>query len=73
MPYVNIKVTDEGVTQEQTTQLIQGVTQLLVDILHKDPAATHVVIDIIPTNHWGVAGETVTMLRKKQSTQDSMK
>ncbi len=29
MPYVNIKVTDEGVTKGQKTQLIKGVTDLL--------------------------------------------
>jgi 4-oxalocrotonate tautomerase len=33
MPYVNIKITDEGVTKEQKQQLIKGATQLLVDVL----------------------------------------
>ena len=37
MPYVNIKVTDEGVTQKQKQQLIQGTTQLLADVLGKKP------------------------------------
>ena len=46
MPYVNIKITREGnVTADQKRQLIQGSTQLLVDVLDKDPATTHVVID----------------------------
>ena len=36
MPYVNIKITDEGVTKEQKHQLIQGATQLLVDVLGKN-------------------------------------
>ena len=36
MPYVNIKITKEGnVTPEQKKQLIEGATQLLVDVLHK--------------------------------------
>lgn len=64
MPYVNIKITDEGVTTSQKQQLIQGVTQLLVDVLGKNPATTHVVIDVIPTDNWGVAGQSVTELRK---------
>ena len=34
MPYVNIKITREGATAEQKAQLIQGVTQLLVDVLN---------------------------------------
>ena len=39
MPYVNIKITKEGnVTAEQKAALIKGATQLLVDVLHKNPA-----------------------------------
>ena len=45
MPYVNIKVTKEGVTAEQKAKLIQGVTKLLFDVLGKDPQMTSVVID----------------------------
>ena len=65
MPYVNIKVTDDNVTVEQKRQLIQGTTQLLVDILNKNPDATHVVIDEVSTDNWGVKGETFTELRKR--------
>lgn len=69
MPYVNIKVTDEAVSNTQKSQLIQGVTQLLVEVLGKDPATTHVVIDIIPTDNWGVAGKTVRHLRQQESDE----
>ena len=65
MPYVNIKVTDDNVTVEQKRQLSQGTTQLLVDVLNKNPDATHVVIDEVSTDNWGVKGETVTNLRKR--------
>ena len=57
MPYINIKVTDEEVTQEQKRLLIKGATQLVVDILNKDPKTTHVVIDEIPVINWGVNGK----------------
>ena len=66
MPCVNIKVTDEGVTNEQKRQLIEGTTQLLVNILNKDPATTHVVIDVVPTDNWGVLGQQITEIRKHQ-------
>lgn len=65
MPYVNIKVTDEGVTKEQKQQLIKGVTQLLVDVLNKNPATTVVVIDEVNTDNWGIGFDQVTELRKK--------
>ena len=57
MPFINIKVTDEGVTKQQKRQLISGATQLVVDILNKNPKTTHVVIDEIPVENWGVNAE----------------
>lgn len=65
MPYVNIKITDEGVTKEQKAALIRGVTGLLQDILKKNPATTVVVIDEVKTDNWGIKGEQVTDLRKQ--------
>lgn len=64
MPYVNIKITREGATTEQKSALIKGATQLLVDVLGKNPATTVVVIDEVETDNWGIAGESVTVLRK---------
>lgn len=57
MPYINIKVTDEQVTTDQKRQLIVGATQLVVDILNKNPKTTHVVIEEIPIENWGVDGK----------------
>ena len=64
MPYVNIKITNEGVSKEQKQQLIEGATQLLVDVLGQNPKTTVVVIDEVDTDNWGVGGEQVTELRK---------
>ncbi|PZE19634.1 2-hydroxymuconate tautomerase family protein [Paenibacillus xerothermodurans] len=65
MPYVNIKITNEDVTPEKKALLIKGATQLLVDILGKNPATTVVVIDEVDTDNWGIGGETVTVRRKQ--------
>lgn len=65
MPFVNIKITNENVTKEQKDKLIQGATQLLVDVLGKNPATTVVVIDEVDTDNWGIGGECVTALRKR--------
>ena len=65
MPYVNIKVTKEGVSPQQKAELIRGVTQLLADVLGKDPATTVVVIDEVDTDNWGIGGETVSVRRQK--------
>lgn len=66
MPYVNIQVTREGVTREQKAELIAGVTELLVRVLHKNPATTHVVIDEIDLDNWGVGGLPVAEFRKQK-------
>ena len=65
MPYVNIKITDEGVTKEQKNALIKGATQLLVDVLNKNPATTVVVIDEVNIDNWGIGFDQVTELRQK--------
>jgi 4-oxalocrotonate tautomerase len=67
VPYVNIKITREGATAEQKARLIQGATQLLVDVLGKNPATTVVVIDEVDTDNWGVGGETITVRRARGS------
>lgn len=65
MPYVNIRITKENVTPEQKAQLIKGATQLLVDVLGKNPNTTVVVIDEVDTDNWGIGGESITVRRKK--------
>ncbi|MGB1238564.1 MAG: 2-hydroxymuconate tautomerase family protein [Pseudomonadales bacterium] len=65
MPYINIKVTDEGVSSAQKEALISGATQLLVDVLDKNPSTTFVVIDEVATDNWGIGFEQVTQLRAR--------
>ena len=67
MPYVNIKITDENVTAKQKADLVKGATQLLVDVLNKNPKTTVVVIDEVNTDNWGIGGEVVTDLRAKET------
>lgn len=64
MPYINIKITREGVTPQQKAALIKGVTHLLQLELGKDPLTTVVVIDEVDTDNWGIGGESVTLRRK---------
>ncbi|WP_207421151.1 tautomerase family protein [Desertivirga brevis] len=62
MPYINIKVTDTGVTPEQKAQLIAGATELLVKVLNKKPETTFVIIDEINTDNWGIGHKQVSEL-----------
>jgi 4-oxalocrotonate tautomerase len=65
MPYVNIQITREGATPEQKAALIQGATDLLVRVLNKNPATTFIIIEEVDTDNWGIAGQTVTKLRRE--------
>jgi 4-oxalocrotonate tautomerase len=65
MPFVNIKITDDGVTSEKKAEVIAGVTKLLQQVLGKNPATTVVVIEEVPTDNWGIGGEQVTARRKR--------
>lgn len=67
MPYILIQITKENVSIQQKQQLIQEATELMVRVLNKDPATTFVVIDEVETDNLGVAGETVSTIRKRQS------
>ncbi|RBA24750.1 tautomerase family protein [Herminiimonas fonticola] len=67
MPYVNIRVTREGVTAEQKLALIEGATDLLSRVLNKNPATTFVIIDEVEMDNWGVNRENVTTLRKREA------
>ena len=68
MPYVNIKVTGgaEAPTTEQKAELIQGVTDLRVRVLGKNPATTVVVIDEVPMENWGIGGAAVACRRQQR-------
>lgn len=70
MPYVKIELTREGVTRAQKQALIKGVTDLLSDVLNKDPQLTHVVIQEYDLDNWGHNGEQVSALREKGITAE---
>ena len=67
MPYVNVKITREGATPERKAELIRRMTQVLVDVLGKNPATTVIVIDEVDTDNWGIGGVSVTERRGRKS------
>ncbi|MEM6750288.1 MAG: 4-oxalocrotonate tautomerase family protein [Planctomycetota bacterium] len=62
MPYVNVRVTP-AISRAEKRQVVAGITQVLVDVLGKDPLQTHVVIDEVAEENWGFAGELTDKLR----------
>jgi 4-oxalocrotonate tautomerase len=60
VPYVNVRLTKDGVTAESKRRLIQGVTRVLQEVMGKDPQYTTVIIDEVDNDNWGLVGESVT-------------
>ena len=67
MPYVELNLTI-GATKEQKAQLVEGITDLLVKVLDKNPSSTQVVIKEIDPDSWGISGRSVKRLREEGTT-----
>ena len=67
MPFINVRITRDGVTREQKAQVIAEMTETLQRVLGKSPELTHVVIEEVDTDNWGFAGETTTVVRSRAS------
>ncbi len=65
MPFIHLQITRDGVTREQKAQVIAEFTETLERVLGKDPVLTHIVIDEVDTDNWGVAGESITVRRAR--------
>jgi 4-oxalocrotonate tautomerase len=63
MPFVNVKLTRDGVTAEQKRQIVHEITQTLVTVLGKKPEHTHIVIDEVEPENWGFSGQLTSDLR----------
>ncbi len=68
MPYVNVRITKDGVTAEQKAQIVYEITQTLQRVLGKKPEHTHIIIDEIEPENWGFAGILTTEFRQQQGT-----
>ncbi len=63
MPYINVRITRDGVTTEQKKQIVEEMTQTLVSVLGKKPEHIHIIIDEVEPENWGFAGMLTTEYR----------
>jgi 4-oxalocrotonate tautomerase len=71
MPYVNVRITRDGVSAEQKARIVAEITQTLVSVLGKRPEHTHIVIDEVDPENWGFAGVLTTEYRKRSDDEDT--
>jgi len=74
MPIITIQITREGTSPEhhaatpaQKAALIKGVSQLLLDVLHKPLETTYVVIEEVELENWGWGGLPTAQYRLKRN------
>ena len=65
MPYVNVKLTRDGVTAAQKAEIVADITASLQRVLGKKPEHIHIVIDEVDPENWGFAGVLTTEYRKR--------
>lgn len=64
MPYINVKLTQDGVTAAYKAEIVRRFTDTLVDVLGKKPEHIHIVLDLVDEENWGFAGMLTTEYRK---------
>ncbi len=67
MPFINLKITKDGVSAEQKAAIVAEFTDTLVRVLGKKPEHTHIVIEEIEPENWGFAGMLTTEYRLSQA------
>jgi len=62
MPVVTVRAA-EGISVEKKEELIDRITLVLKEVLGKNPEATHVIIEEVPPENWGIRGKTIASIQ----------
>jgi 4-oxalocrotonate tautomerase len=72
MPLVEVKVFEDELTQEQTTQLIQEITQAVTTVTSdKLRDVTWVIVHTVQSGSWGVGGKPLGLEDVRQLIRGS--
>jgi 4-oxalocrotonate tautomerase len=59
MPFVNLKLVKNQVSQEQKSKIIEGVTDLIVNIMGRERSLTVITIDELDKDNWAIGGKSL--------------
>ena len=59
MPFVNVKLIKEQIFKEKKIQIIEGLTDLVVNIMNRERSLTTIVIDEIEHDSWAIGGRVI--------------
>jgi 4-oxalocrotonate tautomerase len=59
MPYVNLKLVKEQVSPEQKKKLVDGLMDIIVNLMHRNKDLTVITIDEIDCTNWIIGGTSL--------------
>lgn len=59
MPYINLKFVKEQVTEKQKQQLIDGVMDIVANLMGRDRDLTVITIDELDPTNWIIGGKSL--------------
>jgi 4-oxalocrotonate tautomerase len=62
MPFVNLKLVKGQTTPDQRQNIIEGLTDLIVNIMGRERDLTVITIDELEKNQWIIGGKTIEQL-----------
>lgn len=65
MPFIKINLL-EGRTSEKKELLIKEVTETVANVLNAPKETIRILIQEVPYEHWGIAGQSVSVRRNKR-------
>ena len=67
MPYVNLKIVKNQITEEQKRAVVKGITDLIVNIMGRDRSLTIITIDELDASQWAIGGVLLDTLKKNDA------
>jgi 4-oxalocrotonate tautomerase len=61
MPYVNLKFVKEQVSPSQREQLVEGLMDILVRLMHRNAELTVVTVDEVEARNWLIGGRPLDL------------
>lgn len=59
MPFVNLKLIKNQVSAAQKSKIIEGVTDLIVNIMGRERSLTVITIDELDKDNWAIGGKNL--------------
>ncbi len=60
MPFVNVKIIENQFDESKKLLLIEGLTDLIVNVMGRERDFTNIVIDEIKSSSWAVGGKIIS-------------